>query len=87
MSGSIEDVKAGILAAQDNYDTAVGAIAQAQSSLEAAKGALMRAAEGSSQDDGPACVAALDAVISILEQAQAGVHGAADAATSWAARL
>ena len=48
---SIEEVRAGIAAANDKASESLGALQQAHSSLEQAQGTLMRATEGSGQAD------------------------------------
>jgi hypothetical protein len=49
--GSIEEVRAGIAAANELASEALGAAQQCHASLEQAQGALMRAVEGSGQAD------------------------------------
>ena len=84
---SIEEVRGGIVQANDKAQESLGALQQAHSSLEEAQGMLMRATEGSSQADAPEASGLLAKAVGSITEVQQDVQAAIQAAEGVAARL
>ncbi len=84
---SIEEVRAGIGQANEKAQESLGALQQAQSSLEEAQGMLMQATEGSAQSDAPEANGLLSKAIGSITEVQQDVQAAIQAAEGVAARL
>ena len=72
---SIEEVRAGIAAANEQANEGLGALQQAHSSLEQAQGALMRATEGSGQADVSEANGLLAQAVDSIEEVRQQVSG------------
>ncbi len=84
---SIEEVRAGIAAANDKATESLGALQQAHASLEQAQGALMRATEGSGQADVTDANGLLAQAIGSIEEVRQQVSAAISASEDVANRL
>lgn len=84
---SIEEVRAGIALANDKASESLGALQQAQSSLEQAQGALQRVTEGSNQSDAQEAANMLAQAISSISDVQQAVSAAIQASESVSNRL
>ena len=73
---SIEEVRAGIAAANEKANESLGALQQAHASLEQAQGALMRATEGSGQADVSEANGLLAQAVNSLEEVRQQVSAA-----------
>lgn len=84
---SIDEVRAGIGNATDKAQESLGALNQANSSLEEAQGLLSRAVEGSGQADAQEATGHLSQAIGAISEAQQNVQAAIQAADGVANRL
>ena len=84
---SIEEVRAGIAAANEKANEGLGAVQQAHASLEEAQGALMRATEGSGQADASEANGLLAQAVSSLDEVRQQVSAAISASEGVANRL
>lgn len=84
---SIEEVRAGITAANDKASESLGALQQAHSSLEQAQGQLMAATEGSGQADVSEANGLLAQAVSSITEVQQSVQAAIQASEGVANRL
>jgi hypothetical protein len=84
---SIEEVRAGIAAANDQASESLGALQQAHSSLEQAQGQLMAATEGSGQADVTEANGLLAQAVNTLTEVQQSVQAAIQASEGVANRL
>jgi hypothetical protein len=84
---SIEEVRAGIAAANDQASESLGALQQAHSSLEQAQGQLMAATEGSGQADVTEANGLLAQAVSTITEVQQSVQAAIQASEGVANRL
>ena len=84
---SIEEVRAGIHSANEKAKESLGALQQAQSSLEQAQAELQRATEGSGQGDVSEANGLLAQAVSGVGELQQSVQAAIQAAESVANRL
>jgi len=84
---SIEEVRAGINAANDKANESLGALQQAHASLEQAQGELMRVTEGSGQADVSEANSLLAQAVSNITEIQQSVQAAIQASEGVANRL
>ena len=84
---SIEEVRAGILSANEKASESLGALQQAHSALEQAQGELMRVTEGSSQADVSEANSLLAQAVSNVSEVQQSVQAAIQASEGVANRL
>lgn len=84
---SIEEVRAGIAAANENATESLGALQQAHASLEQAQAALMRATEGSGQADVSEANGLLAQAVGSIEEVRQQVSAAISASEDVANRL
>jgi hypothetical protein len=84
---SIEEVRAGIAAANEQANEGLGALQQAHASLEQAQGALMRATEGSGQADVSEANGLLAQAVNSIEEVRQQVSAAISASEGVANRL
>jgi hypothetical protein len=84
---SIEEVRAGIAAANDQASESLGALQQAHSSLEQAQGQLMAATEGSGQADVTEANGLLAQAVNTITEVQQSVQAAIQASEGVANRL
>jgi hypothetical protein len=84
---SIEEVRAGIAAANEKATESLGALQQAHASLEQAQGSLMRATEGSGQADVTEANGLLAQAVGSIEEVRQQVSAAISASEDVANRL
>ena len=84
---SIDEVRGGIMAANESANEGLGAIQQAHASIEQAQGMLMRATEGSGQADVSEANGLLAQAVNSLEEVRQQVAAAIAAAEGVANRL
>ena len=84
---SIEEVRAGILSANDKASESLGALQQAHSSLEQAQGELARVTEGSGQADVSEANGLLAQAVTSVTEVQQSVQAAIQASEGVAGRL
>ena len=84
---SIEEVRAGISAANDKATESLGALQQAHASLEQAQGTLLRATEGSGQADVSEATGLLAQAVGSIEEVRQQVSAAISASEGVANRL
>jgi hypothetical protein len=84
---SIEEVRAGIAAANDKATESLGALQQAHASLEQAQGTLMRATEGSGQADVTEATGLLTQAVGSIDEVRQQVSAAISASEDVANRL
>jgi len=84
---SIEEVRGGIMAANESANEGLGAIQQARASLETAQAALMQATEGSGQADVSEANGLLAQAVNSIDEVRQQVSAAIAAAESVANRL
>ena len=84
---SIEEVRAGIAAANEKASESLGALQQAQSSLEQAQGELLQVTEGSGQTDVSEANGLLAQAVSSVTEVQQSVQAAIQASEGVANRL
>ena len=84
---SIEEVRAGILSANDRASESLGALQQAHSALEQAQGELARVTEGSGQADVSEANGLLAQAVSSVTEVQQSVQAAIQASEGVASRL
>lgn len=84
---SIEEVRAGILAANEQASESMSALQQAHSALEQAQGELARVTEGSSQADVSEANGLLAQAVANVAEVQQSVQAAIQAAEGVANRL
>lgn len=84
---SIEEVRAGINAANDKANESLGALQQAHASLEQAQGELMRVTEGSGQADVSEANSLLAQAVNSITEIQQSVQAAIQASEGVANRL
>ncbi len=84
---SFEEVRAGIAQANDEASESLGALQQAQSSLEQAQAMMLKVSEGSSQADVSETNALLAQSVDSVTEVQQAVQAAIQAAEGVANRL
>ena len=84
---SIDEVRAGIAAANDKATESLGALQQAHASLEQAQSTLMRATEGSGQADVTEANGMLAQAVGSIEEVRQQVSAAISASEDVANRL
>ena len=84
---SIEEVRAGIASANEKASESLGALQQAQSSLEQAQGELMQVTQGSGQADVSEANSLLAQAVSSVTDVQQSVQAAIQASEGVANRL
>jgi hypothetical protein len=84
---SIEEVRAGIAAANDKASESLGALQQAHASLEQAQGTLLRVTEGSGQADVSDATGLLTQAVGSIEEVRQQVSAAISASEDVANRL
>lgn len=84
---SIEEVRAGIAAANEKASESLGALQQAHASLEQAQGALLRSTEGSGQADVSEALALLSQAVGGVTEVQQAVAAGIQASEGVANRL
>jgi hypothetical protein len=84
---SIDEVRAGISAANEQANEGLGALQQAHSSLEQAQAALARATEGSGQADVSEANGLLAQAVNSIEEVRQQVSAAISASEGVANRL
>lgn len=84
---SIEEVRAGIAAANEKANEGLGALQQAHASLEQAQGTLMQATEGSGQGDVSTANGLLAQAVGSIEEVRQQVSAAISEAEGVANRL
>lgn len=84
---SIEEVRAGILSANEKASESLGALQQAHAALEQAQGELSRVTEGSGQADVTEANSLLAQAISSVAEVQQSVQAAIQASEGVANRL
>lgn len=84
---SIEEVRAGILSANERASESLGALQQAYSALEQAQGELARVTEGSGQADVTEANSLLAQAVTSVTEVQQSVQAAIQASEGVANRL
>ena len=84
---SIEEVRAGIAAANEKATEGLGALQQAHAALEQAQGTLMRVTDGSGQTDVSDATGLLAQAVGSIEEVRQQVAAAVSASEGVANRL